>query len=56
MELVGDVGTIGHVLVNGCFKIGVFIHDEEAVMTVLEDLMHNHKKLRQEWDDEIQTW
>jgi hypothetical protein len=40
VELVGDVGTFGHILVDGRFKIGILITDEEAIMNELERFMN----------------
>lgn len=39
MELVGEVGTFGHILIDNCWKIGIFIHNEEQIMDEIEQFM-----------------
>ncbi len=40
MELVGEVGTFGHILIDNCWKISIFIHDEEKIMDEMEMFMN----------------
>lgn len=49
VELVGDVGTFGHILVDNHFKIGIFIADEEAIMVELERFMNFPLEQRSEF-------
>lgn len=41
LELVGDVGSIGHILVNGAQRIGILVFDEDTLMNMLDEVMRN---------------
>lgn len=42
LDLVGNVGEFGHIVVNDKHKISILIFDEEKIMNVMEDFMVNH--------------
>lgn len=47
MELVGENKTVGHILVNDKRKIGVYIHNEEKLLDVMEECLTNLIQLKQ---------
>lgn len=39
IELIGEVRSVGHILINNRFQFPIFINNEEAIMDVLMDVM-----------------